>query len=106
MPLFAAFLGNVLAGLAGFFATFLTRKVAVAAAAVTAFGTAVAALLAAFNTIVAPIAAGMFSTSYGALLGLVFPPAAGTCMTAIAATWAACTLYTWQARAIALMAQA
>lgn len=106
MPLFAAFLGNVLVGLAGFFASFLTRKVAVAAAAVSAFGTAIAALLLAFNTLVSPLVAGIFSTSYGAVLGLAFPPIAGTCLASIASCWAACALYTWQRRAISLAAAA
>jgi len=61
-------------------------------------------LLGVFNTAVAPIAAAAFSTSYGQVLGLAFPPIAGSCLASIAAVWAACGLYGIQRRALGMMA--
>jgi ABC-type uncharacterized transport system permease subunit len=106
MPLLGSLLVSLFSGLATFFAQFLTRKVAVATAAVAALGTVTVALLAAFNGLVAPLAAAVFSTQYGQVLGLAFPPMAGTCLAIMASCWAACTLYSWQRKAIELAAQA
>lgn len=106
MPLLGALLGNLFTGLAAFLVTFLTRKVAVATAAVAAFGVVTVALLATFNTLVAPLAGALFNTAYGQVLGLAFPPMAGTCLAIMGSCWAACTLYRWQVAAIKLSASA
>jgi len=100
MPLFALFFGSMLSALAGFLAKFLTRKLAVASTAIAALATVTGALLAAFNLAVAPLVAQMFSTAYGQLLGLAFPPVAGTCLAVYGSMWAACGLYSWQVRAL------
>lgn len=106
MPLLGALLVSLASGIASFFVQFLTRKLAVATAAVAALGLVTVALLAAFNGLVAPLVAQLFSTSYGQVLGLAFPPVAGTCMAIIGACWSACTLYKWQVGAIKLSAVA
>jgi len=106
MPLLGALIISLASGIASFFVQFLTRKLAIAAAAVAALGVVTVALLAGFNGLVAPLVAQLFATSYGQVIGLAFPPVAGTCMATISACWAACTLYKWQVRAISLSAVA
>lgn len=106
MALLGALFVSLASGLATFFVQFLTRKLAIAAAAVAAFGAVTVALLAGFNGLVSPLVAQLFSTSYGQVLGLAFPPVAGTCMAAIGLCWSACTLYKWQVKAISLAAVA
>lgn len=106
MPLLGALLVSLFGGIASWLAEVVTRKVVVAGAAITAFGVATVALLAAFNGLVAPLVARAFSTSYGQVIGLAFPPVAGTCLATLGACWAACALYKWQAAAIKLGASA
>lgn len=96
-------LGQFLAAIAGAFATFfgatLAARVAVRLTAILAISGFAGVLLLGFNTVVAPLAAQMFSTPYGQLLGLVFPPVAGNCIAAIITTWASCTLYALKVKA-------
>jgi hypothetical protein len=106
MPLFATFFGSVLAAFASFLVKFVSRKVAVATASLTALATISAALVVFFNTAVSPLVQQLFATQYGQLLGLAFPPVAGTCMAVIGSTWAACGLYAWQLKALQLTTQA
>jgi len=48
----------------------------------------------------------LFNTAYGQLIGLAVPPIAGTCLGIIASTWAACTLYAWQKKALDVFVKA
>ena len=106
MPILAGLLASLFGGVASFFVQFLTKKIAVVAAAIVAIGTAFGILMAAFNTLVAPLASAMFRTSYGQFLGLAFPPMAGQCLTAITACWIACALYKLKVQSIKLTASA
>ena len=40
-----------------------------------------------FSTMIYPWMQGIFNTAYGALLGLLFPPVAGTVMASLGAYW-------------------
>lgn len=102
MPLLGALFATLASGFAAFLVQFLTRKLAIATAAVASLALVTGVLLGGFNLLVAPLVAGLFSTSYGQVLGLAFPPVAGTCMAAIGLCWSACTLYKWQVKAISL----
>jgi len=106
MPLLGALFVSLFGGVASFLVAMLGKKIAVAAAAVAALSVVTVALMVAFRAIVAPLLAEGFATSYGQFLGLAFPPVAGNCIAAIAAAWAACTLYKWQVKAIQLSASA
>jgi len=106
MPLLAKLIANLFGGVAAYFASFLTFKIATTAAAVAAFALSLVALMLAFNTIVSPLVAQMFSTQFGQFMGLAFPPAAGTCLAAISATWAACALYKLKIQSIKMSASA
>lgn len=96
MPLLAALLSALATQLFNLLAYFFARRVGVVLAAAAALATIMAALYAAMRGVIAPLAAQLFSTSYGSIIGLAFPPVAGTCMVAFGTTWAACALYTWQ----------
>lgn len=106
MPLLGALLVTLAGGLADFLVKFMSGKLAIATAALAAFGIITVALLVAFNTLVAPLAQQAFSSEVGQFLGLAFPPVAGNCMFTMGAVWSACTLYAWQARCLAMFVEA
>lgn len=104
MPILAALLSSAFTGLGALLSAIFGAQVAVRLAAVTALVGFSAALMVAFNALVAPLAAALFSTAYGQLLGLAFPPVAGTCLSVIAATWSAAMLFALQRRALSIVA--
>lgn len=106
MPILALFFGGLMSGLTAFLATFLTRKLAIVVAAGIALATITTALLVGFNALVSPLIGELFNTPYGQFLGLAFPPVAGNCMAALGTTWTACTLYSWQMKALTIAVQA
>lgn len=106
MPMFAGLMASLFGSLVSFFMQFMTKKLAVTVSLLSALTAITGVLLAAFNAIVSPLAASVFSTDYGQFLGLAFPPVSGNCLAAMGATWAACTLYGWQLRAMSVVVQA
>jgi hypothetical protein len=106
MPILATFIGALLSSLASFFVRFVAVKTSIALAAVAALSALSLGLVLTFNALVSPLVQQAFSTQYGQLLGLAFPPVAGTCIAAIAAAWAACGLYKWQVTAVKTIARA
>lgn len=104
MPLFAAFFGSLFSALGVFLAKLFAAKLAIRLAAVAALTAIGVGLMNVFNTQIAPLVVALFSTQYGQLLGLVFPPIAGTCIAVISTLWLACATYRLQARAIKLTA--
>jgi Family of unknown function (DUF5455) len=104
MPLLGKLLESLFVALAGFFGRMLVGKVAVRVAAVAALAALGTGLLAAFNAFVAPMVASVFSTQYGQLLGLVFPPVSGTVLAGLMALWVACMAYRLKVRAISITA--
>jgi hypothetical protein len=104
MPILGGLLVSLFTGLGGLFSAIFGAQVAIRAAAVVSLVTFGVALLAVFNSAVAPLAAAVFSTAYGQLIGLAFPPIAGTCLAAVSACWSACALYGVQRRALSIVA--
>lgn len=104
MPILGGLLVSLFTGLGGLFSAIFGAQMAVKLAAVAAFLSFGLVLLGVFNAVVAPIAAAAFSTSYGQVIGLAFPPISGTCVAAVAAVWSACGLYGIQRRALGMMA--
>lgn len=104
MPILASLLASLVSGLGALLSVAFGAQVAVRLAAASALVTFGAALLVVFNTMVAPLVAVAFATSYGQLLGLAFPPVAGTCLAVVAAVWGACALYGIQRRALSIVA--
>lgn len=97
---------SLMGGIASFLVQFVTKKIAVVAAAIAAIAAAFGVLMTLFNLLVTPLAAAMFSTQYGQFLGLAFPPMAGQCLAAITASWIGCALYKLKVQSIKLTASA
>lgn len=104
MPLLGAFLASFFTGLSTFLAKLFAARVAIRLAAIATIGALGTALLLSFNAFISPLVAAAFSTQYGQLLGLVFPPIAGTCLAGVLALWAACMSYRLQVQAIKVTA--
>lgn len=104
MPVFAAFFGALFSALGAFLVKLFLAKLALRVAGVailTGLGTA---LIVAFNGWISPLVAQMFSTQYGQVLGLAFPPIAGTVLTVYFLAFSAVLTYRLQARAVSLTA--
>ncbi len=101
MQLLGALFISLFSGFASFLAAYVSKKVAFGVAGAALIGTCIVALLATMRLVVAPLAAAVFSTQYGALMGMVFPPISTSCLAAYAAVWSACVLYGWQRASIA-----
>lgn len=104
MPIFAALMQSLFGALAVFLGRFFAANVAVKLAAVGALVGFAGALMLLFNGLIAPLVGQAFATSYGQVIGLAFPPIAGTCMATYAAVWVGCGLYGLQRRATAILA--
>lgn len=100
MPIFAAMVSLLFTKLMLFLGFMFAKKVALVLLGVTALVTISAALYGVMRGVVIPLASALFSTSYGSILGLAFPPIAGTCIVGIFTVWSACGLYSWQRTAI------
>jgi hypothetical protein len=106
MPLLGGLLVSLFSGLATFLASYLSKKVAIGLAAAATLGGLYGAMVVLMNNAVSPLLSALFSTSYGQFIGLAFPPMAGTCLGIVATTWAACTLYAWQKKALEIFVAA
>lgn len=104
MPVLGGLLVSLFTGFGGLLSAVFGAQIAIRLAAVASLLTFGGVLLTVFNVAVAPIAAQVFSTTFGQLIGLAFPPIAGSCIAAIAACWSACALYGVQRRALGLVA--
>jgi len=102
MPLLAAAIQALFTALGAFLLKLFVARLALRVVGVGAIVAAGAALMALFNSVVAPLVAQAFSTSFGQVIGLAFPPIAGTCLAAFTAVWSACGLYSLNRRAIML----
>lgn len=104
MPILGALIGNLFAGIAAFFVRVVVSKLAMRMIGVAALSALGVALIVAFNSWIAPLVSQLFSTSYGQVLGLAFPPVAGTVLSVYFLAWTSVLTYKLQARAVALTA--
>lgn len=100
MPLMAGLLVTLFQAVTTFLAIRMATRTAFLLAAVGILWGLYGTMVTTMNTLVAPLATAIFSTSYGQFVGLLFPPIAGTCVAAITAAWAACTMYAYQKKAL------
>lgn len=100
MPLLAALIEALFTALATFLLKLFAAKVAIRVAAVGAIAALGGVLMGTFNGLIAPLVQAAFDTQYGQVIGLAFPPVAGTCLAAYSTLWVACTTYKLQERAI------
>lgn len=102
MPLLGQLFSSLFAAAVASLFRLFGAKVAVRMLAISGIAALGATLLAVFNGLVAPMAAALFTTAYGQLLGLVFPPISGTVVTGLVALWIACAVYRLKLRAIGI----
>lgn len=100
MPLLAALINLLFGKIMLFMGLLFAKRVALTIGGIAALSTCAALLYAAMRNVVIPLANSLFSTSYGSIIGLAFPPIAGPCILSIATVWAACGLYSYQRTAI------
>lgn len=100
MPIFAALVSALFTKIMLFMGLLFAKKVALTIAGVAALATVAGVLYATMRAVVVPLAAQLFSTTYGSIIGLAFPPIAGQCILGISTVWAGCTLYSYQRTAI------
>lgn len=93
MPLLAAFLGSWITRLLGYMTAKFGAEIAIRMAFVAAIAAVYVALLVAFNGYIQPLLSALFSTGYGTVIGLAFPPIAGSVVTGLAALWVSLQTY-------------
>jgi hypothetical protein len=106
MPLLAQLLASLFGATTALLLKLLSARLALRVGGVLAVAALGTALVVAFNLFVTPLVGGLFSTQYGQLLGLVFPPISGTILTGLLVFWAACLVYRLQVRAIRSISEA
>lgn len=108
MPLLGGLLVSLFSGLVGWFAQYVTRKVAFAAAALTAYTSLTVGLFVVLRSTV--IALHAIVTGVPAIfldvLQMGIPPVAAPCLSAYVTIWTACTVYVWQRDLLKLAAAA
>lgn len=98
MPVLGLLLTSAFSGLVGWFAQFLTRKVAFAAAVVSAYSVITVALFAVMRATLSGLSALLTGMPAAFVTGMSYaiPPVAVPCITAYVTMWTACTVWTWQ----------
>lgn len=100
MPLFAILFKAVATSFWGFLVALVTKVLALRMAAVlTVAGLYVGAVLA-WSAFVMPLLSSLFSTAYGQLLGLMFPPIAGTVVAGLIGLWGVLVTATYYSRVV------
>jgi hypothetical protein len=89
MPLLAALIKAGLGWVGGLLLAVVQAQIAARLAAVAVLAGMYVAALTVFSVFIAPLLGALFSTTYGQVLGLAFPPVAGTVCAGIVALWVA-----------------
>lgn len=92
--LLAAFAGKFFALFSGIFGAIIGMRIAAAVA----LGTLYVAAVLVFTTVVAPFFGAIVNTQYGYVIGLAFPPMAGTVLAALSGLWIAVAGYRYFAQ--------
>lgn len=87
MPLLAAFLGSILSVAYKALIYLVGARFAARVAVALALSGAYIGSVVVFNSMVSVWLEQVFSTQYGALLGLLFPPVAGTVLASLSVFW-------------------
>lgn len=93
MPLLAAFLASHFAKVFGFFVSVYGVQIAARLSLVAALAALYIASLILFNGFISPNISKLFSTSFGQVIGLAFPPIAGTVVTGLSFLWVSLLTY-------------
>ena len=87
MPLLATLLASVGSGIYALIAAIVGAKIATRLTAVAALAAIYISCIAFFMGLIEPWLATLFSSTYGQLLGLLFPPIAGSVLAGLGAYW-------------------
>lgn len=87
MPLLASLISYLSAAFYGLLTHLVGARIAVRLWGVTFLATIYLSCVVAFSTMIGPWLENLFSTAYGSLLGLLFPPIAGTVIFGLGAYW-------------------
>lgn len=91
MPLLATLLSSISTSIYGLIAAIVGAQYATRITAVLALAAIYISCVTLFTSIVFPWLANLFSTQYGQLLGLLFPPISGSVIASLASYWS-CTI--------------
>lgn len=89
MSLFATFVGWIAAKFGALLVALHASRLAARVAVLTAVATSYVALVVLFNTTLSPMWSALVGHEYGQLLGLLFPPVAGSVLAALVTVWVA-----------------
>lgn len=87
MSLLAALLKSIGVYVGGLVISVIGVKMAIRLTAVATLAAIYISCVVYYSTMIGPWLIGVFSTAYGALLGLLFPPVAGTVLASLSAYW-------------------
>ena len=87
MPIFAALFKSVGLWIGGLIISVIGVKAAIRLTAVATLAAIYISCVVYYSAMILPWLAGIFVTAYGALLGLLFPPVAGTVLASLSAYW-------------------
>ena len=87
MPLFATLVASIAAKFFALFVAMFGAKWGVRIAAAVALATGYIACVLYWSTLIGPWLLGILSTSYGYVLGLLFPPVSGTVLAGLITWW-------------------
>lgn len=87
MPALALLLKVALGNMYALYLALTSQAIAVRLAAVGIMAAAYVACVVGFTVFIAPLIANLFSTSYGQVIGLAFPPVSGTVVGGIVTLW-------------------
>jgi hypothetical protein len=87
MPLLASLLASIGTSIFGLIAGLVGAKIAARLVAVAGLATLYISCVVYFTSVVGPWMATVFSSQYGQLLGLLFPPISGSIIASLAGYW-------------------
>ena len=87
MPALALLLKVALGNMYALYLALTSSIMAVRIAAAVLMATAYVACVAGFTFFIAPLLGALFSTSYGQVMGLAFPPISGTVLAGLVSIW-------------------
>ncbi|ODU08182.1 MAG: hypothetical protein ABS84_14100 [Rubrivivax sp. SCN 71-131] len=89
MPVFAALFKATMAGFYSLYLAIKAKEIALRLLAIATIAATYIAAVTMFTAYVQPLIAVLFATSYGQVIGLAFPPIAGTVLAGLVALWGA-----------------
>lgn len=101
LPWLAGILGGLFASLVAWFASFMTKRLAITAAAVVSILAVTATFYAALEALLSGIVASA-PPHFGQAVGLVWPSNASACLAAILSAYVLRWVYDWQVKIIQL----